>query len=250
MNIMDPRSPKPLHVQLEEIIREKIKSGDWSEDSRIPSENELSREYGLSRMTVRSVILRLAQEGLLYRVPGKGTFVSVNKLLSRPLSHMGIREQLDKQGVESETRLIEARETEASLAVAARMGIPEGTEIFYILRVRSVKGSPLSLHMSYIPKQICPDMLTAGHNFEVAQLCDILREDYGIEQDKMIETLEIVQADAMEAAHLGVRKNYPLIHVENVIYNADNVPMEYSSVLFRGDRIKLEITNTYNKSDI
>ena len=250
MNILDPRSPKPLHVQLEEIIREKIKSGDWSEDSRIPSENELSREYGLSRMTVRSVILRLAQEGLLYRVPGKGTFVSVNKLLSRPLSHMGIREQLDKQGVESETRLIEARETEASLAVAARMGIPEGTEIFYILRVRSVKGSPLSLHMSYIPKQICPDMLTAGHNFEVAQLCDILREDYGIEQDKMIETLEIVQADAMEAAHLGVRKNYPLIHVENVIYNADNVPMEYSSVLFRVDRIKLEITNTYNKSDI
>ncbi len=86
------------------------------------------------------------------------------------------------------------------------MGIAEGAEIFYILRVRSVKGSPLSLHMSYIPKQLCPDMLTAGHNFEVAQLCDILREDYGIEQNKMIETLEIVQADSMEAAHLGVRK--------------------------------------------
>ena len=85
MKILDPQSPKPLHVQLEEIIREKIKSGDWTENSRIPSENELSREYGLSRMTVRSVILRLAQEGLLYRVPGKGTFVSVDKLLSRPL---------------------------------------------------------------------------------------------------------------------------------------------------------------------
>lgn len=250
MHILDPRSPKPLHAQLEEIIREKIKNGDWSENSRIPSENELSREYGLSRMTVRSVILRLAQQGLLYRVPGKGTFVSVNKLLSRPLSHMGIREQLDKQGVESETRLIEAREIEAPLAVAARMGVPEGMEIFYILRVRSVKGSPLSLHMSYIPKSLCPDMLTADHNFEVAQLCDILREDYGIEQDKMIETLEIVSADALEAEHLGVRRNYPLIHLENVIYNTDNVPMEYSSVLFRGDRIKLEITNTYNKSDM
>ena len=130
------------------------------------------------------------------------------------------------------------------------MGIEEGTEIFYILRVRSVKGSPLSLHMSYIPKKLCPDMLTAGHNFEVAQLCDILREAYGMEQNKMVETLEIVSADAKEAKLLGVRKNYPLMHLENVIYNADNLPMEYSSVLFRGDRIKLEITNTYNRTDL
>ena len=249
MGMLDPHSPKPLHVQLEEIIREKIKNGEWSEDARIPSENELSREYGLSRMTVRSVILRLAQEGLLYRVPGKGTFVSVNKLLSRPLSHMGLREQLDRQGLESETRLLEAREMHAPLSLAARMGIGEEEEIFYILRLRSVKGSPLSLHMSYIPKRLCPDMLTVGHNFEVAQLCDILREEYGIEQNKMIETLEIVAAGASEAAHLGVRRNYPLMHLENLIFSADDQPMEYSSVLFRGDRIKLEITNTYDKME-
>ncbi|MBE6934982.1 MAG: GntR family transcriptional regulator [Ruminococcaceae bacterium] len=248
MSILDPQSPKPLHTQLEEIIRGKIINGDWSENSRIPSENELSREYGLSRMTVRSVILRLAQEGLLYRVPGKGTFVSVNKLLSRPLSHMGIREQLDQQGVESETKLIEAREIAAPLAVATRMGIPEGTPIFHIVRVRTAKGSPLSLHVSYIPKKLCPDMLEVGHNFEVAQLCDILRDAYGVVKSKVVETLEIAQAGNAEAAHLGVRKNYPLIHVENLIYSPENEPMEYASVLFRGDRIKLEITNTYNYS--
>jgi GntR family transcriptional regulator len=245
MGVLDPRGPKPLHVQLEEIIRENIRQGDWSENLRIPSENELSREYGLSRMTVRSVILRLAQEGLLYRVPGKGTFVSVNKLVSRPLSHMGLRQQLDEQGVESVTRLLESREIEAPIAVANRMGIPEGTPLFYILRERFVKGTPLSLHISYIPKLLCPDMLTAGHNFECMQLCDILKEKYGVDQSRMIETLEITQADTTEATQLGVRKNYPLMHLENIIFNSGDVPIEYSSVLFRGDRIKLEITNTY-----
>ena len=101
MSVLDPHSPKPLHTQLEEIIRGNIMNGDWSENSRIPSENELSREYGLSRMTVRSVILRLAQEGLLYRVPGKGTFVSVNKLMPDGLKKMvvGHSKDMDTEGV-------------------------------------------------------------------------------------------------------------------------------------------------------
>ena len=94
-------SPCPLYVQLEKILRKNIEKGIWKEDARIPSENELSREYGLSRMTVRSVLNKLAQEGLIYRVPGKGTFVSSNKIISKPLSQMGIRDQLEKMGYEN-----------------------------------------------------------------------------------------------------------------------------------------------------
>jgi GntR family transcriptional regulator len=84
---LDPKSSVPLHAQLEEIIRKNIAENIWPENERIPSENELSRQYGLSRMTVRSVILRLAQADLLYRVPGKGTFVNVkNSSQSRCLT--------------------------------------------------------------------------------------------------------------------------------------------------------------------
>ena len=88
--MLDRQSPKPLYVQLEELLKKQIENEDLKASLPIPSENELSKEYGLSRMTVRSVLTRLVQEGLLYRVPGKGTFVSQPKITGKPLYQMGI----------------------------------------------------------------------------------------------------------------------------------------------------------------
>lgn len=248
MSTLDPKSPIPLHSQLESILRNNIEQEVWKGNDLIPSENELSREYGLSRMTVRSVILRLAQEGLLYRVPGKGTFVSVDKIISKPisLSQMGIREQLEQMGYENTTTLIGAGELQASSRVAKRLDIRELDPVYEIKRLRSIKGEPFSLHVSYIPKYCFPDFLDGNLDFEGTQLCEILKNKYGIEQNKLIETLEIVQANAMEAEVFKVKKNYPLMLLEDIIFTANNKPTEYASVLFRGDRTKIEIKNTYN----
>ncbi|MEG2417310.1 MAG: GntR family transcriptional regulator, partial [Eubacterium sp.] len=73
-------NPKPLYVQLEELIRNKIEEGEWKAQTAIPSESELNRMFGVSRMTIRSACSQLVQEGLLYRVPGKGTFVADAKI--------------------------------------------------------------------------------------------------------------------------------------------------------------------------
>lgn len=75
---------------------------------------------------------------------------------------------------------------------------------------------------------------------------DILKEGYGIEQNQMVETLEIVNARPDEAQLLNVDENYPLIHLENTLYSQMGEVTEYSSVLFRGDRVKIEIKNTYS----
>ena len=79
----DRQSSTPLHLQLEEVIMEKIANEEWRPNARIPSENELSVAYGLSRMSTRMVITRLVLQGLLSRVPGKGTFVAAPKIASR-----------------------------------------------------------------------------------------------------------------------------------------------------------------------
>ena len=76
VSALNRSGPKPLYLQLEDILRAQIMEGVLKHHEAIPSENELSRIYDLSRMTVRGVITRLVSEGLLYRVPGKGTFVS------------------------------------------------------------------------------------------------------------------------------------------------------------------------------
>lgn len=247
MQMLDSKSPIPLYQQLENILREKIDNKYWKENDMIPSENALSKDFGLSRMTVRSVIQKLAQDGLLYRVPGKGTFVSKPKMVSKPLSQAGIRKQLDKMGYKSVTKLLRSRQVLANAKVAKYLAVPEGTQVYDIQRIRLVDNKPFSLHSSYIPRSQCGDLLNRNFDFEKEQLCDILQEGYGIEQKSMKETLEVVLARADEAELLKVKKNYPLIHLENTIYTLEGSIIEYSSVLFRGDQIKIEISNTYNK---
>ena len=73
-------SAVPLYAQLEEIFRAQIAGGQWAPGDRIPSENELNRIFNVSRMTVRGVLTRLVEDGLLVRVAGKGTFVAKKKI--------------------------------------------------------------------------------------------------------------------------------------------------------------------------
>ena len=101
MNSIERNNPKPLYVQLEELIRNNIDTGIWKPQNAIPSESELSKEYDLSRMTIRTACQNLVQEGVLYRVPGKGTFVSEPKIMTESLAYMGFREQLERMGYET-----------------------------------------------------------------------------------------------------------------------------------------------------
>lgn len=245
--VLDCKSPIPLHAQLEKILRSNIENDIWTENCMIPSENELSRQYGLSRMTVRSVIQRLVQDELLYRVPGKGTFVNPNKIVSKPLHRMGVLEQMWNRGYYSTSKTIYAREGIADEDIAERLKLQPEEGVYELCRLRYVKQTPFSLHVSYIPKKLCPGMLEADHDFDGSQLCDILEQNYGIKRENVIETLEIVHADQDKAKLLEVKKNYPLLHLEDTIFGAGMIPMEYTSIFFRGDRIKLEIVNTYDE---
>ena len=160
--MLDRQSPKPLYVQLEELLKKQIENEDLKASLPIPSENELSKEYGLSRMTVRSVLTRLVQEGLLYRVPGKGTFVSQPKITGKPLYQMGIREQLEQMGYETSTKLIHVDKEMADDKIAKDLHLLPRTEVYVIERLRYVKNEPLSIHTffkilySYL---LCPGLL-------------------------------------------------------------------------------------------
>ena len=104
--MLERDNPRPLYQQLRDILVDAIESGKWGPNEKIPSENNLSATYGLSRMTVRAVLTDLVKEGLLYRVQGKGTYVA-EKIRTLSPSYIGIREQLEKKGYEVETKVLE-----------------------------------------------------------------------------------------------------------------------------------------------
>lgn len=237
--LLDHHGAKPLHKQLEEIILEKLETGVWEPNARIPSESELSREYGVSRMTIRVTLDRLVSNGLLYRVPGKGTFVAAEKIESQPLVQLGIREQLEQRGYETHTRVISVSRIKPHTKVCKHLRISNQELVFEIRRVRYVKDTPFSIHTSYIPCDLCPDI--QNQKLEEMQLCDIIEKIYGHPIMRRVETLEAVSALPEEAELLEVEPFHPLLMLENDVYTLHDQPIEYNKVLFRGDRIKLRI---------
>ena len=138
--VLERDSAVPLYAQLEQILSGKISSGQWQPNQRIPSENELNRMYGLSRMTVRGVLTKLVNDGLLLRVPGKGTYVAPTKISAVSPAYRGIREQLEALGYSTTTRLVSFEREAATSLARDRLGLARGAEVYVIVRVRSVQA--------------------------------------------------------------------------------------------------------------
>ncbi|MFY9396111.1 MAG: GntR family transcriptional regulator [Saccharofermentanales bacterium] len=237
--MLDRSSPIPLHVQLEEIIRDKLASDFFSPGSKFPSENELCAKYGISRMTARNVMSRFVQDGTLIRVPGKGTFVAECKIEARPLSSEGIREQLEQQGYEVETVLLSIVMGEGKDFYHHKLMVPADEKIYAVKRLRSVKGQPFSIHDSFIPASLAPGL--AKLNLVDDQLCNILSREYQLSRAKVYEILESIAATKEEAELLDVTAGHPLLLLKDTVVDESGTPFEYAKVVFRGDKIKVRL---------
>lgn len=235
---LNRESAVPLYHQLEEALKEKITSGEWSPSQRIPSENELNRLFGLSRMTVRGVLTKLVNDGLLLRVPGKGTYVAHNKISAVSPAYRGVREQLEALGYATATRLVSIEVVSARAQVRKSLNLASEGKVFEIVRLREVDGVPISLHRSYIPADLAPDL--EKHDVVTEQLCVVLEQEYGLRMKRVRENLEAAAVSPADAAFLGIKRGDPALFLEDIISDASERPFEYSLIIFRGDKLRLQ----------
>lgn len=238
IDVIERDSAIPIYQQLEGILRARIASGEWVPGQRIPSENDLYRMYGLSRMTVRGVLNKMTGDGWLTRVPGKGTYVAPEKLSALSPAYRGIREQLEVLGYDITTRLISLDQRRAPEPVRESLRLAESETVFAITRLRSVDGEPLSLHSSYVPARLAP---TLDHLDVVAeQLCVVLEGTYGLSMHDVAESLEAVAARKTDADLLRLAQGQPVLQLTDVISDRTGLAFEYSTIIFRGDRMRLQ----------
>jgi GntR family transcriptional regulator len=235
--IIDKNSAIPLYVQIEDFIRHTIAIGEWKPGERIPSEAALNERLGVSRMTVRGVLNGLVDDGLLYRVPGKGTFVTEEKISALSPAYKGVREQLEQMGFATATELIRFKKIVPNKQVRAKLGLDATAPVFEILRRRLVDDAPVSLHRSFVPVALAPHLDDA--NVVDEQLCVILERDYELHAAHTFEQLEAVAATESEANSLDLKPGAPLLLLEDTLSDRSKNVFEYSRILFRGDRMKL-----------
>lgn len=235
---LNRNSAVPLYLQLADELRTKILSGEWQPEQRIPSENELNQIYSISRMTIRQVLGKLVDEGLVFRVHGKGTFVAQRKIATRSPSYYGVREQLEQQGYSTRTEMLDSGQVEADVRLSRELDVGVGTPLYRVERLRYAGDTPISLHESYVPLPLAPELL--DHDLAEKQLCQVLARDYGLDMAYVHESLESLAPTEAELTTLRVRRGTPLLLLEQRIRDRSHRLFEYTRIKFRGDRVRLE----------
>jgi GntR family transcriptional regulator len=136
-----------------ELLRERIRAGEWQPGDPIPSERELSERYGISRMTARQAVAELVTERLLYREQGRGTFVIRPTIRQQLLRLTGFSEDMRVRQQRPGARVLAAEMTPADAETAGHLRINVGRPIVRLRRLRLADGEPLALetaHLSFI----------------------------------------------------------------------------------------------------
>ncbi len=236
----------PLYSQLKNLIIKKIESGEYPEESKIPSEQELCEQYDISRPTVRQAISELTSNGYLYKEKGKGTFVSRSKTKVSIKDYTGFTDSiLDSQDPGKHDIL--------SLRIITQDDVPELGSIFSgqssqvmnefaeIKYITADSNTILSLNTSYIPLSMFPEIIEDIKAKKPSY--DILRGKYPLLPVRTTSSLEIVYTQQSEAQYLQVQTGFPLIKVENLLYSKSGQPVELIVAEYRADKCKLIFEN-------
>lgn len=228
--------PVPLHHQVYLDLRAALDTGQWPPGEQLPTERELAERYGCSLITVRRALDELTREKRLQRTRGRGTFV-LPPVIDRNLAEsMSFTEEMQRRGLDPETRVIAARPEAATESVAAALGLEVGSPTLYLERLRVASGEPLLLEMVNLPAERFPGLLAS--DLEHNSLYDLLTERYGTPVARAREALQPVHLPAREARLLGLEPGSLALLVEGVAYTGDGLPVEFGRTYVRGDRTR------------
>jgi GntR family transcriptional regulator, N-acetylglucosamine utilization regulator len=239
--------PVPLHHQVYLDLRAGFDDGRWRPDDRLPPERELADHYGCSLITVRRALTELAREGRIERTRGRGTTVLHPRIERDFADSLSFTAEMERRGLDPETRLLAARPESAGETVAAGLEVEPGSPILYVERLRSAGGEPMLLEQVHLPAERFPGLLAT--DLEHESLYDLLVRKYGTRIVRAREALEPVLLRTREAALLGQRPRAPALLIEGIASTADGWPAEFSRTFVRGDRTRYYIERIVVRSE-
>jgi GntR family transcriptional regulator len=229
-------SPIPRYVQLAEILRARIGRGQWNAGEKLPSLDELGREFAVARVTVRQAIDVLAREGLVSPEQGRGTFVTHRKADERRLHAVTTMGELAELYRDTRPELLNL--SEASAAPALKEGEGKAApKYFYMRRVHAIDGMPYCVISIYLDDRIFRRAPARVRNELVIPLLMSLK----VKIARARQRLTIGTADVDEALHLKVPVNSPVGRVRRVFNAPDDTLIYLAEVTYRGDFVRLEM---------
>jgi GntR family transcriptional regulator len=233
MNIsIDHDSPVPLHAQVEELLRNLIRAPAYQKGKLLQPEEELARQLGISRSTLRAGINRLVYEGLLVRRRGYGTVVTAPEIrTSRLEAWDSFTREMESKGHTVETFLLSVRRTRIPAEARRGLDLPTGNSVVTVERVKGFDGKPVVHFLSYLHPRLG---LTGRENYG-RPLYELLAECAHVQPERSHETLTAVSADEAMAEALNVPVGAPLLRRERCVTDQGRRPVEFAINHYRCD---------------
>ena len=235
-NTVDYRSP--VYLQMRELIRSRIAEGIYQPGGSIPSENELAAEFEINRLTVRSAVDILVKEGLLKRVHGKGVYVTGGKIEQDVGELKGFTSTLQESRRKSGKKILARKVRPAGVKYASIFGIDPGDPVYYIRRLCSADGEPVSLEEIYIPQAAAPRL--DGVDLSVFSLREAFQL-LNVELKSGFQTLDITRIGTQEARILDTEDNRNVFLVRYTSTNSRDQVVEYGKCYIRGDKFSFKV---------
>ena len=156
-------APKPLYARVKDFVVDKIRSGEWAANDRIPSENALGPMLGVSRITVNRAFRELAAEGRICKVPGVGTFVSDALPRFGLASIDSIADEIRARGKAWRAEVLLLRREAAPAAIAGLLGIAPGAAVDHSVVIHLGDDLPIQHEDRYVRPERAPGYLAQDY---------------------------------------------------------------------------------------
>lgn len=230
----------PIFRQIIERINAGIDSGEFARGDAIPSEPELCRQFSTTRMTVRRAIDALVNEGKLFRVQGKGTFVSQFEL-DKTYQKQGFTSNMLSLGVHPSSEVIQAGECQADAEVRTGLEMSADEPIFCLKRIRMADDSPIAIERVWISLKRFPRL--SEFDFSQRSLYEVLHQEFGLDltngySRQRVTALTVTGEDAQALFHA---KKGVALRIRNIDYDKAHRPFAMADTLYHGGKYTLDV---------
>lgn len=224
----------PRYSQVKRMILDQIEAGDWPAKHRIPSESEMVRDLGVSRMTINRALRELTLEGRLVRVQGVGTFVAEAKMQSPLIEIRNIAEEIAERGHEHKSKVVTLERLTVSADIIASLDLPIGDEIFHSVLVHYENGIPIQLEDRYVAPISAPDYLKQ----DFSQMTPHVYLTATAPISEAEHVIEAVLPAAWERRLLKCDSHEPCIQMQRTTWSG-NRKVSWARLIYPGSRYRL-----------
>lgn len=225
--------PSPKYLEIQNLLLQRIKNGDYQEGQLIPKEIDLAEQLNVSRPTVRHAIRNLVQGGYLERRKKRGTIVTQTKI-KQQFTHVieSYNTEIQNNGLVAKTQVLNFSTEKASDEVAEALTIKPNTEVYKLVRLRSADNKPVVFVITYLPITQLPDLqkIDFTHHSLYSELAKA-----GLEITHVSRKIEVHPATEEEAQLLETDIKAPIFYFHTIGFTKDHRALEYSIASYRGD---------------